>query len=109
MFGRDAPLTWSIEDVKASLAVASRYYLRTSPNQTHPSFGAVDGKVSSAKLLFPSGYDQKPSYHMVAVSGPTWGDTGGETDLPVFDWAAYPTTSHVGQPESWGFEWMHIN
>lgn len=81
-------------------AVSSRGDLATPP----VAFGAYDAKVIAASDVKPGG-----SLLVHAVSGPTTGGGTGTSAgaLPPFSWdaAVWHRVSHVGQPDTFDFDW----
>jgi Phospholipase B len=75
------------------LSIASRGDLAIDP-KARMAFGETDCKVSSLRQLVQMQFD--------SISGPTH-----ETQ-PVFKWSTsdFAKKAHLGQPDSWDFEWI---
>jgi len=69
-------------------AISSRFDLETSgPNP----FGGIDSKIAS--------YNMINKFTAIAISGPTF------YQQTAFDWSAFESTPHYGQPEVFNFDW----
>jgi hypothetical protein len=80
-------------------ALASRYDLAPPNNPLCPliPFGAINAKVTSASMA--------AAMQAAVIAGPT------HDQQPIFSWTSeisqqFNTTSHVGQPQSFGFDWF---
>jgi len=74
-------------------SIAARYDLREASK--NKAFGAVDSKVTSYKLAL--------ALECEAICGPT------HLTQPIFEWdAQWSNVSHVGQPNRFSFDYIHI-
>jgi len=88
----------------SQLAIASRADLGTGPLHPRTASGAIDAKVSSARLMALSASGLTGSMGVLARSGPT---TDSQTP---FTWSTSPFAdlSHYGQPDTFNFAWQNI-
>ena len=75
-------------------AIAARSDLREDGGT--PS-GGIDSKVTSWRLVVDGNGSAR------AQSGPT------HDDQPVFDWAQFPSTVRLGQPDRFDFPWVDVH
>ncbi|GAM28611.1 hypothetical protein SAMD00019534_117870 [Acytostelium subglobosum LB1] len=81
-------------------AIASRFDIKGGPAGPagwffHGTHGGIDSKLTSSQLV--------ANFEAYAISGPTV-----TPDCPPFKWSDWPDIPHVGLPDEYNFDWVHM-